>query len=209
MVDLKFCPKCGSEISDDDVEFCTECGFNLSNPHKQLNSNSSGFFDNLVEKTSFPIIVLSFVIFGVFLFIGSLFWSSFMANGAIDLITYLLLVVVFSVFFGGIFVGYNGCKDKSYLIPNISMYLGSIFAVVLCGIGLIFTFLMGIISALSSILPSGSSTSSYASNYQSTTSSYMPSVDLSFIFKIILFILLIPVAAYFGVYLGYILRENI
>lgn len=209
MVDLKFCPKCGSEISDDDVEFCTECGFNLSAPNKQVNANSNGFFDNLIEKTSFPINVFSFIIFGVFLFVGSIFWSPFMANGSIDLITYLMLVIVFSVFFGGIFLGHNSCKDESYLIPNFSMYLGSIFAVVLCGIGLIFTFLMGIISAISSFLPSGSSGSSYSGSYQTSTSSYMPSVDLSFIFKVILFILIIPVAAYLGVYLGYLLRKNI
>ena len=209
MIDLKFCPKCGSEISEDDVEFCTQCGFKLSGSIQQLNVNSNGFFDNLVEKTSFPIIVFSFIIFGVFLFVGSIFWSFFMAGGSIDLITYLLLVVVFSVFFGGIFVGYNGCKDKSYLIPNFLMYLGSIFAVVLCGIGLIFTILMGIISALSSVLPLGSSGSSYTGSYQSPASSYMSLADFSSVFKIILFILLLPVAAYLGVYLGYILRENI
>lgn len=83
------------------------------------------------------------------------------------------------------------------------MYLGSIFAVILCGIGLIFTFLMGILSALSSLMPFGSS----GSSYQAPTTSFAPSADLSFIFKIILFILLIPVAAYFGVYLGYLLRD--
>lgn len=207
MVNLKFCPNCGNEILDEDIEFCTECGCNIYHPTHQVNANSKGFFDNLVEKTSFPIIMFSFIIFGIFLFVGSIFWSSFLASNSIDLITYLLLVVVFSVFFGGIFTGYYGCKDKSYLIPNFSMYLGSIFAVVLCGIGLIFTFLMGILSALSSVLPFGSSSSSYATNY--STPSYTPSVDLSFIFKIILFILLIPVVAYFGVYLGYILKENI
>lgn len=203
---VKHCPNCGS-VLEDGSEFCSECGYNLTNKVQKLETNkSNGFFEDLVEKTSFPIIIFSFIIFGVFLFVGSIFWSSFMANGFMDLITYLLLVVVFSVFFGGIFIGYVGCKDKSYLIPNFSMYLGSIFAVVLCGIGLIFTFLMGIISALSSIFPSSSS---YASTYQSSTTSYMPSLDLSGIFKILLFIFLIPVAAYFGVYLGYILRESI
>ena len=145
------------------------------------------------------------LLFGVFLFIGSVVWSSFMANGSIDLVTYLLLVIVFSVFFGGIFVGYFGCMDESYIIPNFSIYLGSIFSVVLCGIGLIFTFLMGVISILSSIAPFGSSNSIS----QTSTSSYAQSVDLSFIFKLVLFILLIPVASYIGVYLGYFLKKNI
>ena len=205
MVSLKFCPNCGSEIDEDDVEFCTECGCNLLNPTVH-NSSSRGFFDNLVDKTSFAIIVFSFIIFGIFLFVGSIIWSLFISNGSIDLITYLILVIVFSVFFGGIFCGYFGCKDKSYLIPNFSMYLGSIFAVVLCGIGLIFTFLMGIISALSSLLPFGSGSSSYAASTQSSASS-LTSLDLSAVFKIVLFILMIPVAAYLGVYIGYILRD--
>ncbi len=200
---IKHCPKCGNDIDDEDIEFCTECGHKLSN--KIIKTNSKGFFDKLNEKTSFSVIVFSFIIFGVFLFIGSAVWSSFMANGSIDFVTYLLLVIVFSVFFGGIFVGYFGCRDESYIIPNFSIYLGSIFSVILCGIGLIFTFLMGVISILSSILPFGSSNSIS----QTSTPSYAPSVDLSFIFKLILVILLIPVTSYIGVYLGYFLKKNI
>lgn len=209
MVSLKFCPNCGSEISEDDVEFCTECGCNLFNPTQESNVSSTGFFNELAEKTSFPVIIFSFIIFGVFLFVGSIFWASFLASGSIDLITYLLLVVVFSVFFGGIFVGYKGCEDKTFVIPNFSMYLGSIFAFVSCAFGLIFTFFMGILASLSSIFPSGSASSSYSSSLQTQTSSYMPSIGLNAVFEILLFILLIPVAAYLGVYLGYILKENI
>lgn len=206
---MKHCPNCGNEISDEDIEFCTECGCNLSNAVIRIDNNSEGFFYNLDEKASFPIIVFSVIIFGIFLFIGSIIWSSFMANGSIDFITYLLLTIVFSVFFGGIFAGYFGCKDKSYILPNFSIYLGSIFAVLLCGIGLIFTFLMGILSILSSIFSSTLGSASYGNTYHPTTLNYTSSVDLSFIFKIILFILLLPVASYLGVYLGYILKQNI
>lgn len=205
MAIIRHCPNCGCEISDEDVEFCTECGYNLT---RKIEDVPKGFFDNLTDKTSFPVLAFSFVIFGVFLFVGSIFWSSFLASGSIDLITYLLLIIVFSVFFGGIFIGYFGCKDKTYVLPNFSMYLGSIFAVVLCGIGLIFAFLMGIISAISSAFSAMGSSSAYGSA-QSPASSFTPSVDLSFLFKIILFVLLIPVAAYFGVYLGYYLKQNI
>lgn len=205
----KHCPNCGA-IIDDDSEFCSECGYDLRNstPSGKIN-DSMGFFDKLSKKTNISVIIFSFIIFGVFLFIGSIVWSSFMANGYIDLLNYILLTVVFSVFFGGIFVGYFGCSDKSYVLPNFSLYLGSIFAVVLCGIGLIFTFLMGILSALNSVFSSLGSGSSLASTSQPITSSFTPTVDLSGFFKIILFILLIPVAAYVGVYLGYFLKENI
>ena len=208
MVIIKHCPNCGSEISDDS-DFCTECGYNLSNNVYQTPVVKSGFFNTLNEKVNYSIIIFSFVIFGVFLFAGSIVWSSFLANGSIDLITYVLLTVVFAVFFGGIFAGYAGCEDKSYVLPNFSMYLGSIFAVVLCGIGLIFTFLMGILANISSVFSSLGGSSSYSSSNQPTASNFAPSVDLSFVFKIILFVLLIPVAAYFGIYLGYILKNNI
>ena len=187
---------------------CTECGYNLSNNNYQAPVAESGFFNTLNEKVNYSIIIFSFVIFGVFLFAGSIVWSSFLANGSIDMITYVLLTVVFAVFFGGIFAGYAGCEDKSYVLPNFSMYLGSIFAVVLCGIGLIFTFLMGILANISSAFSSLGGSSSYSSSHQPTASNFAPSVDLSFVFKIILFVLLIPVAAYFGIYLGYILKNN-
>ena len=212
MAIVKHCPNCGNETADEE-EFCTECGYRLRYDHHHRIMNDSddkmGFFENLTDKTSFPIIVFAFVIFGVFLFVGALFWSSFMSSGSLDLITYLMLTVVFAVFFGVIFVGYKGCVDKSYVMPNVALYSGSIFAVVLCGIGLIFTFLMGILSAMSSAFSAMSGSSSYGSSYQPATPSYVPNVDLSGVFKIVLFILLIPVAAYFGVYLGYILKENI
>lgn len=209
MTDMKHCPNCGCEIADEDIDFCTECGHKLSRNIIRVQNDSKGFFDNLSEKTSFSVIVFSFIIFGIFLFVGSILWSSFIANGAIDVITYIMLTIVFSVFFGGIFAGYFGCKDKSYVIPNFTMYLGSIFAVVSCGIGLIFTFLMGIIAGIRSAFSSMASSSPYASAYQPSTPNITPNVDLSSVFKIILFILLIPVAAYLGVFLGYILKENI
>ena len=50
MVSLKFCPSCGSEISEDDVEFCTECGCNISHPTKQVDISSGGFFTEMAEK---------------------------------------------------------------------------------------------------------------------------------------------------------------
>lgn len=212
MAIVKHCPNCGNETTDEE-EFCTECGYRLryDHHHSIMNaaSDKKGFFDNLADKTSFPIIAFAFVIFGVFLFIGSMFWSSFMSSGSLDMITYIMLTVVFAVFFGGIFVGYTGCADKSYVMANVALYSGSIFAAVLCGIGLIFTFLMGIFSAMSSAFSSMGGSSTYGGSSQPAAPSYLSNIGLSGFFKIILFILLIPVAAYFGVYLGYILKDNI
>lgn len=204
----KVCLKCGA-IVDDESEFCSECGFDLSNNSSLNEDTSKGFFSNLSKKANIPVLIFSFVIFGIFLFIGSFLWSSLMASGSIDLLTYILLTVVFSVFFGGIFLGYFGCFDKSYVLPNFSIYLGSIFAVILCVVGLLFTVLMGIVLNLSSAFSSLGSTSQYSSTYQPTTPSITSYIDLSGVFKIILLILLIPVASYFGVYLGYFLKQNI
>ena len=197
---IKHCPNCGNTISEMDIEFCTECGHNLSK--KQVIKNSKGFFDNLADKTNVSIIIFSFIIFGVFLFIGSMFWSLFISNASIDFITYLLLTVIFSVFISGIFIGYFGCRDQSYVIANVIMFIASIFAALLTGIGLIFTMFMGIIAAISSAL---SSSPLFGTSNQVVS----PGVNLSGIFEIILFMLLIPVAAYFAVYLGYLIRKNI
>lgn len=218
----KYCPGCGNEIIDEDIEFCTECGCSLTGKFNKIDNSSNGFFDNLIDKTSFSIIVFAFIIFGVFLFIGSLIWSSFMTNGIIDLITYCILTIAFAIFFAGLFVGYFGCKDKSYVIPNFSVFMGSIYAVILTIFGLVFTFSMGLISVLSSVFSSGSSGSSsslsssaplspsYSSGMsQPTVSTSTSALDLKTVFEVIVFILAIPIAAYFGVYLGYYLKENI
>lgn len=219
---VRKCPNCGNEIGDKDVDFCTECGYSLSRNVVLKDKNSNGFFDDVIDKTSFSIIIFAFVVFGIFLFIGSYVWGSFMALGSIDFVTYFILTVVFAVFFAGIFIGYFGCRDKSYVIPNFWLFLASIYAVVLTIFGLVFSFVMGLGSLFASALGSGATTSSeplapsVASSSAASSSAYgstVPSIDsslfLSLILKIIMFILAVPVAAYFGVYLGYFLKENI
>lgn len=199
----KHCPNCGNEISYGN-EFCTECGYDLVNGTVGVGAiNSNGFFDNLSQKMNIAVIIFSFVIFGVFLFVGSIVWSSFVGSGSIGFSTYLLLTIIFSVFFASIFVGYFACRDKSYVLPNFLVYIASIYAAIFSICGFVFTFLVGIISALSSVFPLGSS-----SSYSSTSASDLASsMDLSFIFEIILFILLIPVVSYAGIYLGYYFKD--
>ncbi|MBE6499517.1 MAG: zinc-ribbon domain-containing protein [Methanobrevibacter thaueri] len=204
---MKHCPNCGFEI-DDEAEFCSECGFDLNEKTDTTNiiiNENKSFFTNLKEKTNIPVIIFSFIIFGVFLFVDSLFWSLFLKNAWIDFLTFLLLTVVFSVFFAAMFTGYYTCKDQSYVLPNFSVFTGSIFAVLLSVFGLVFTFLTGFTTVLSSISPGGSS-SGFGSSYPASGFS---SVDLSGFFKIVLMVLLISVAAYFGVYLGYYIKKNI
>ncbi|WP_406533243.1 zinc-ribbon domain-containing protein [Methanobrevibacter sp.] len=200
----KHCPNCGNEISYEN-EFCTECGYDLINGTPSPKTDvSNGFFDNLPQKANIPVIIFSFVIFGIFLFIDSFIWSSFMKNGSIGFSTYLLLTLIFSVFFASIFVGYFACRDKSYVVPNFLVYIASIYAVIFSIYGLLFTFLMGFMSVLSSISPLGSGSSSTGA---SSASNIASSMDLSFIFEIILFILLIPVVSYAGIYLGYYFKD--
>ena len=114
---IKHCPNCGNTISESDIEFCTECGHNLSK--KPIINDSKRFFDILAEKTNLSIIIFSFIIFGVLLFLGSIFWSSFVSDASIDLITYLILCVVIPVFVVGIFIGYFGVI---LVVPHIYMY---------------------------------------------------------------------------------------
>lgn len=209
MNNVKHCPNCGCEL-DIDNEFCSECGYDLrNNVSLEQKDMPLGFFDNLTQKTCFPIIVYSFIVFGIFLFVGSIIWSSIMANGSIDFLTYIILTVTFSVFLAGIFLGYFGCNDQSYVLPNFLVHMGCVYSVVLCVIGLIFTFLMGIFGMLSSIFPSGGSNPAYPGASQSIASNYVPSFDLSGYLKIFILILVIPVASYLGIYLGYFLKENI
>lgn len=210
----KHCPNCGS-LLEDDIDFCTQCGYNLRS-NRVVNVEKNGFFDNITEKTSFAVIVFAFAVFGIFLFVGSVFWMSFLSSSRIGLTTYLLLTIVFAVFFGGMFIGYVGCKDKSYINPNFHLYLGSIVAVLLCGFGLIFSILMGVIGMLGSAfnsLGSGSSTtgsySTAASPYFSDSGNVATSGDFGWIIDIIFFIVLIPVAAYVGVYLGHLIKESL
>ena len=58
----KHCPNCGGKIEEDSL-FCSECGNKLEN---------IGFFDKLNKKTNFPLLIFSFIVLGVFLFIGSI-----------------------------------------------------------------------------------------------------------------------------------------
>ena len=204
---IKHCPNCGNTISESDIEFCTECGHNLSK--KPIINDSKRFFDILAEKTNLSIIIFSFIIFGVLLFLGSIFWSSFVSDASIDLITYLILCVVIPVFVVGIFVGYFGCKDKSYVVPNVIMFIASIFAVLLTDIALIFTIFIGLIAKISSAFSQLSNNSVYGTAYQPTNPVNFLNINLSGIFEIVLFVMLIPLAAYFGIYLGYLLKENI
>lgn len=214
---VRKCPNCGNEINDNDIEFCTECGYSLSGNLISKENDSKGFFDDVIDKTSFSIVIFAFVVFGIFLFIGSFVWGSFMSLGSIDFVTYCILTIVFAVFFAGMFIGYFGCKDKSYVIPNFWLFLASIYAVVLTIFGLAYTFLGGFISFLGSSFGSGASTSSEpltptaasSSAYSPAAPSIDSSIFLSLILKIIMFILAVPIAAYFGVYLGYFLKENI
>ena len=209
MTDIKHCPNCGSEL-DIDNDFCSECGYDLRNNTLTEQKNMPlGFFDNLGQKASFPIMVYSFIVFGIFLFVGSMIWTLFMANGSIDLLTYLILTIAFSVFFAGMFVGYFGCKDQSYKLPNFLVHIGSVYAMILCITGFVFAFLMGILGMLSSISPFGGSGSTYSGVAPSTAPNYAPSIDLSGYLKIFILILAIPVASYLGIYLGYFLKENI
>lgn len=203
MAIVKKCPKCGS-MQEGDGKFCSSCGCNL-------NINQNKLFDRINDKLNVSSLIFSFIIFGIFLFVGTVFWSIFLSSGSIGFTTYLLLTVVFSVLFSTIFIGYTACRDESYIVPNFAVFTASIFALLLCGAGLVFSFVMGFSSALSSIFSPVDSTSSYTGNYNTyyadSGNRLLSTPSFNFGIYIILFIILIPVAAYLGVFIGFKLNK--
>lgn len=187
----KHCPKCGGKIEEDSL-FCSECGNKLE--------ENIGFFDKLNKKTNFPLLIFSFIVLGVFLFIGSIIWGVTLSNGIISFQIYIILTVIFSVFFGGLFLGYFGCSEQKDVIYNFSLYFGSLMAILFFFFGLIFMAFMGISAALSSMFNPYSSMS-----YSSSETSYTaPNIDI-----LVFLVFLVPLFAYMGVFAGYILKENL
>lgn len=186
----KHCPNCGGKIEEDSL-FCSECGNKLEN---------IGFFDKLNKKTNFSLLIFSFIVLGVFLFIGSIIWGITLSNGSISFQIYIILTVIFSVFFGGLFLGYFGCSEQKDVIYNFSLYFGSLMAILFFFFGLIFMAFMGVSAALSSMLNPYS-----AMSYSSSELSYTaPNMDI-----LVFLVFLVPLFAYMGVFAGYILKENL
>ena len=199
----KTCPKCGAVTEDGD--FCYQCG-------TKLEGHSNGFFNKLDEKISLSTLIFSFIVLGIFLFIGSLFWGIFTSNGTIGFSTSVLLTVIFAVFFAGIVIGYANCADDSYIVPNFLVYLGIIFASVLCGVGSFFAITTAFTTSLSSAFSSSPSASTYGGSSSLSAGSngnFVSSLLSNFILDIIVIVLLIPAAAYLGIYLGYIIKNKL
>lgn len=197
----KICPKCGTVIYDGD--FCFECG-------TKLDVEAKGFFNKVDAKISFSTLVFSCILVGIFLFIGSIFWSVFASNGTFGFTTHVLLTVILAVFIGGVFLGYCNCFDSSYIVPNFLAFFGTIAAAILCGIGGIFTILIGFSSAWSSVFSSSSSSvMSNVSSLGNGGTNVVSSIVTNFIVDIFILVLLIPCAAYLGIYLGYLIKTNL
>lgn len=219
-----YCPNCGTELETNDGDFCSECGYQL-NTLENINETTyqpNGFFDNLTMKGSFPIIILSFIVTAIFIFIGSLIWGVFLSKQTISIYTYFILTFISASFFGGMFLGLTGCKDKTYILPNFITYMGTILAILLGGGSLMFTSFWSV-AALSSSLFDSSSTSevnnyanSYydgisnnANDYSSTAGNTDSSIISNLGFNIIILIIGIPIANYMGILAGYYLKKNI
>lgn len=200
----KICPKCGTRVYDGD--FCFECG-------AKLDVETNGFFNNADSKISLSALIFSFIVVGIFLFVGSMFWGIFASNGTIGFTTHVLLTVIFAVFLGGIFLGYFNCYDTSYIVPNFLAFGGTIAAAILCGVGGVFTVVTGFSSVLSSVFPSSSANSiSAADSYSSMGGGDINILSVifnNFIVDIIILVLLIPFAAYLGIYAGYLIKTSL
>lgn len=220
-----YCPNCGTELETNDGDFCSECGYQL-NALENINETSqpNGFFDNLTMKGSFPIIILSFIVTAIFIFIGSLIWGVFLSKQTISIYTYFILTFIFASFFGGMFIGLVGCKDRTYILPNFILYIGTIIAILLGGGSLMFTSFWSVVSLSSGLLGSNSNSysdvntytnsyydglSSSANDYSLSTGSSDSSIISNFGFNLAILIIGIPIANYLGIEAGYYLKKNI
>ena len=217
-----YCPNCGNELESDD-DFCSECGYKLTVFEDDFINDvpkSNGFFDNLTMKVSFPIILFSFIITAIFIFIGSLIWGLFLSKQTISIYTYFILTFISASFFGGMFIGLVGCKDKTYILPNFVIYIGTIIAILLGGGSLMFTSFWSVVSLSSNLLGSSSNYNDYANSYYdgisnsaNDYSSSTSNIESSFVsnlgFNLFILIIGIPIANYLGITVGYYLRENI
>lgn len=155
-------------------------------------------------------ILIGFLVAGIFLVLGSLFYSLFLSNGIIDFIIYIGLTVITAIFTGGITIGLIGCSDYHDAKTNSIAFILIIIDIIIIIFGLGFSTTMGLSSAINSVF--GGSSSGFASS--SSSSGFEPATSITtsnnspiIMFEILIMGILAIVAGIGGCYLGVFLKK--
>lgn len=186
-IENQFCPNCGKSIKKD-VKFCKNCG-------KTLGEIKKNKIQRMNDKINILAITIGFTVSALFLFIGSVVYGLLLSGQYIDITSYIALVVMTMLFFGGMVIGIIDCND--YSDAKIS---GGFFTLIYLNIigliaGFSFSSTVAIASMMSQIIPFSSSdyttpsTTDYAQTLTNTTNP-VTSADYSFYISILLYLLI-------------------
>jgi hypothetical protein len=205
----RFCPNCGFD-NKINAKFCKKCG-------KEFKKGFADRFNNAINLLA---VFIGLGISVLVLILGSFLYGGIVAKGAIDLITYVGLVLVTMVFLGSIVTGIIGCRDFYDGAAN-GVFL-SLIALIIIGfvVGVALFIYMGYVSAIasafSSLGTSAASSTSAVSNASTsavsntTTTSGNTSLEPIFtIIKGIIIILLVFVAGGIGGSFGVFLKMGV
>ena len=198
------CPDCGTENSDD-AKVCKKCGYNLEILKKYNNThNKNKRISKIDSNTSFIGVILGFIIFGIFLFIGSFFFKNYLLNGSISFSTYLGLILITSLFFGSFTIGLNSCSTIEDVKNNgLSFLILSYFIIIGC-IALSYTDESIISTTLSDSIGSVIDTSTLSSNQTAANNIANP---LELLVFLILGLFIIFIGCYLGTFIGKLLSK--
>lgn len=208
-IENQFCPSCGKSIKKD-VKFCKNCG-------KTLGEITKNKIQRMNDKINILAITIGFTVSALFLVIGSVVYGLLLSGQYIDITSYIALVAMTMLFFGGMVIGIIDCND--YSDAKIS---GGFFTLIYLNIigliaGFSFSSTVAIASMMSQILPFSSSdyttpsTTDYAQTLTNTTSadSSFDANTLFYLLKIIIFIILILISGVVGCCFGVFLKKAI
>ncbi len=208
-IENQFCPSCGKSIKKD-VKFCKNCG-------KTLGEITKNKIQRMNDKINILAITIGFTVSALFLVIGSVVYGVLLSGQYIDITSYIALVAMTMLFFGGMVIGIIDCND--YSDAKIS---GGFFTLIYLNIigliaGFSFSSTVAIASMMSQILPFSSSdyttpsTTDYAQTLTNTTSadSSFDANALFYLLKIIILIILIMISGVVGCCFGVFLKKAI
>jgi predicted nucleic acid-binding Zn ribbon protein len=208
-IENQFCPNCAKSIKKD-VKFCKNCG-------KTLGEITKNKIQRMNDKINILAITIGFTVSALFLVIGSVIYGVLLSGQYIDITSYIALVVMTMLFFGGMVIGIISCND--YSDAKIS---GGFFTLIYLNIigliaGFSFSSTVAIASMMSQIIPFSSSdyttpsTTDYAQTLTNTTSgnSSFDANALFYLLKIIILIILILISGVVGCCFGVFLKKAI